>query len=215
MIEAYSFLQFNMPRCGAKGDGCLALHSRHYCRLCEDDNSDHLSRHCPTGTILYHGTTRENAISITGDVLKSSKDGRLGSGVYFVGKEKEAMKIAQYRARQDGDPSNWAVLTCNVNLGRMDDWTHCPSGILKYHLHHKEVLAEIDKGYKYDSNFAMHPPWAGIKDKFGEYCLKNYLRCNVMRRRDEQGVSIVIAKRAIPVTSTHSTHDTDGWCAIS
>ena len=76
-----------MPRCGAKADGCIEEHYRHYCRLCEDNNSNHLSRNCPKGVSLYHGTTATAARSITAEGLKCSPNGSWGKGIYFVGNE--------------------------------------------------------------------------------------------------------------------------------
>ena len=38
---------------------CKEDHIRHYCRVCNQNDSDHFSRHCPNGTVLYHGIDLE------------------------------------------------------------------------------------------------------------------------------------------------------------
>lgn len=51
-----------------QASGCTEAHSKHYCRLCDDEDSDHLSKNCDTGITLYHGTTldRLQPIAISG-----------------------------------------------------------------------------------------------------------------------------------------------------
>ena len=36
--------------------GCKEDHIRHYCRLCDQNDSEHFSRNCPDGTVLYRIT---------------------------------------------------------------------------------------------------------------------------------------------------------------
>ena len=179
-----------MPRCGAKGDGCLALHSRHYCRLCEDKNSNHLSRNCPKGIILYHGTTVDAALSIIKEGFKYSTDGCWGPGIYFVNDEREAKKIAKHKARLRS--RFWAVLECRVNLGKVYDWSSWEKS--------PAILKLLESEHKdHDSIKANHFPWAGVRYQFNEYCVRNHQKCNVLKMQREDGSFSVFGQHFYPV----------------
>ena len=39
-----------------KVPNCKEIHSKHYCKVCKQDDASHFSSTCPRGTIIYHGT---------------------------------------------------------------------------------------------------------------------------------------------------------------
>ena len=162
--------------CKAKSDGCSENHFGHYCRLCDENDSDHLSRNCPQAITLYHGTTADAATNITEEGLKCSPVGRLGPGIYFVDNRDDALKIARSR-----NPYNWAVLKCRVNLGPPIAGNQSPGTIKRSH-----------------GTVGVHPPWAGITTDFTEYCLKNEKKCNVVEKLSKNGEFIIMNKNAIP-----------------
>jgi hypothetical protein len=136
---------------------------------------------------LYHGTTAKAAANITEQGLRSSKSGRWGKGVYFVDTKENAEKIAKYRARQRGEPDDWAVLECTVNLGDTERLSGDDTSVVTYSF--KKVLSSTGI---YDSTKGTHPPWAGVHHEFTEYCLKNHKKCNVVRKHVKNGSFIVI-----------------------
>ena len=158
--------------CRAKADGCSENHFGHYCRLCDENDSDHLSRNCPQAITLYHGTKADAATNITEEGLKCSPGGRLGPGIYFVDNRVDALKIARSR-----NPNNWAVLQCRVNIGPPI------AGNTTERLH---------------GTVGVHPPWAGITTDFTEYCLTNEKKCNVVEKISKNGEFIIMNKNAIP-----------------
>lgn len=129
-------------------DRCRKKHRSHYCRLCEDDDSDHFASECPKSRTLYHGTRIRAVAPIAKKGLKESDDGRLGGGVYFVKNLENAIKISEHR--QDGDDDNdyAVVIKCQVYMG----------------VHKRLERNEEDDEWQddYDSACAMHPKWAGI-----------------------------------------------------
>ena len=172
-----------MLMCKARRAGCLEEHSSHYCRLCEDTDSDHLSRDCPSGTLLFHGTTAHAARSITEEGLKCSSDGCWGKGIYFVEDRDLAVKIAKLRQNQRNE--GWAVLECMVNLGRICDWTRRPR-------HEFDLRRFRNSGF--NSIEGTHPAWAAaeINNEFTEYCLKDDRKCNVVGKILDRGRFVVI-----------------------
>ena len=154
-----------MSKRNCKVDGCEKNHIKHYCRVCDQNNSDHFSRHCPEGIVLYHGTNFEVIKSIVEEgFIKSGPHSRLGVGVYFVESEVEAGRISLNRDSKGPHREKKVVLKCLVNLGNHifldsgdgSDWQN-----------------------KYDSASSMHSPWAGIETDFKEFCVKNSKRCVV------------------------------------
>ena len=159
-----------------RADGCSEHHLRHFCRLCDENDSDHLSRNCPQASTLFHGTTADAATNITEEGLKCSPVGRLGPGVYFVDYYEYALKIARRR-----NPDNWAVLECKVNIGPPIAGNKSPK-----------------KTKRLYGTVSFHPPWAGIKNNFMEYCLTNEIKCHVVEKISEGGEFIIMNKEAIP-----------------
>ena len=164
-------------RCRAKSDGCVEKHSKHFCRLCDKNNSDHLSRNCPHASTLYHGTTSDAAKNIIMEGLKCSPIGRLGRGIYFVDNRDHALTIARAK-----NPDNWSVLECRVNLGapKRSMENQSPDTITRLH-----------------GTVGVHPPWAGITTDFMEYCLTNEKKCNVVAEISKNGEFIIMKKIAI------------------
>ena len=164
-------------RCRAKSDGCIEKHSKHFCRLCDKDNSDHLSRNCPDASTLYHGTTSDAAKNITIEGLKCSPIGRLGRGIYFVDNRDHALTIARFK-----NPNNWSVLECRVNLGtpKRSIGIQSPDTITRLH-----------------GTVGAYFPWAGVTRDFMEYCLTNEKKCNVVAEISKNGEFIIMNKIAI------------------
>lgn len=148
-------------RCKARNNGCDENHAKHYCRVCESSDSDHLAMNCPKGTTLYHGTrvTSISPISLTG--LKGSSSGRLGPGLYLTTKA-EAFKIAEHY----GVGTGVAVFEVRVNI------SSC-----------KDLGSAGDTGGSwmsgYNSATSMHPPWAGIPVPFREWVIKDPTKCRI------------------------------------
>ena len=161
-------------QCRAKSDGCIKNRRKHFCRLCDENNSDHLSRNCPQASTLFHGTTADAVKNITEEGLKCSPRGCLGRGIYFVDNREYALTIARGR-----NPNNWAVLQCKVNLGPPVAGNQSPNTIERLH-----------------GTIGVHAPWAGITTDFMEYCLTNENRCNVVAEISRNG------KFIIPIQST-------------
>ena len=80
VCNAYILVQYAMLSC--KAWLCQKEHTSHFCRLCDQKDSQHLSRHCPEGVILYHGTTSSAVEIITEEGLRSRDNGRWGRGIY-------------------------------------------------------------------------------------------------------------------------------------
>ncbi|CDW86720.1 interferon-inducible protein gig2 [Stylonychia lemnae] len=94
-----------------KANGCDQTHSKHYCKLCEDKNSNHLARNCPDAITLYHGTPFDNIKSIIDNGLRASTGGCLGQGIYFAkGQEAKEVSIGK------GDGKKMAIIKCKVNV---------------------------------------------------------------------------------------------------
>ncbi|CDW78674.1 UNKNOWN [Stylonychia lemnae] len=73
-------------RCKARAT-CDDNHSKHYCRICSNRDSDHSARDCPSGITLYHGP-----------------------GIYFAN-GKIAEQVSKYR----GNGTGIAIFKCRVN----------------------------------------------------------------------------------------------------
>ena len=140
---------------------CYKIHKRHYCRLCEDDDSCHFSTEFSYSRTLYHGTRFTAVPTIVENGIRKSQVGRLGGGVYFAKTLEHAKKISEYRDRQNGSrDENAVVVKCQVYMGL-----------------HKHLAANSDWQIFYDSACAMHPPWAGITVTFLiSFSLSIYLR---------------------------------------
>ena len=166
-----------LRRCRAKSDGCIEKHYKHLCRLCDKNNSDHLSRNCPQASTLYHGTTADAAKNIIMEGLKCSPIGRLGRGIYFVDNRDHALTIARVK-----NPNNWSVLECRVNLGapKRSSGNQSPDTITRLH-----------------GTVGVQSPWAGITTDFMEYCLTNEKKCNVVAEISKNGEFIIMNKIAI------------------
>lgn len=91
-----------------------------------------------------------------------SKDGRLGQGIYFTGSLETATQIAKSRDQGVG----CAVLVCRVDRGKKI----------------ANVGIEIGSSWQwhFDSAEGTHPPWAGVKKSFTEYCIKSKQRCSII-----------------------------------
>lgn len=116
-----------------KAPGCARNHANHYCRICESPDANHLEKNCPHGIDLYHGT-RISSISaiIQGHYLMQgglhpTVGGRIGTGIYFAGKN-EALSIAAHR----GAGSGVAVLKCRVNTAKCGTGFHPPWAGVNY-----------------------------------------------------------------------------------
>ena len=80
-----------------KAKYCPENHSKHYCQVCEDSDSDHCAGNCPEGRDIYHGTKQEYAKLILQNGFAPTENGRIGSGVYFTVNKEEAARIAKYK----------------------------------------------------------------------------------------------------------------------
>lgn len=153
-----------MVRCKVRQ--CRKNHRIHYCRVCKEEDTNHFSSQCPRSKTLYHGSHSGAVEPIKKDGLKTSGDGRLGPGVYFVEKYEEAKNISRDRQQKADKYQNYTsvVLKCKVRLG-------------------KHIDLGTGGGRDWQSNWhsasTMHPPWAGIGYDFKEYCLKNSNFCVV------------------------------------
>ena len=143
-------------KCGITA--CDENHSKHYCKLCRNSNSDHLASNCSTGIELYHGTKVSNISSISLNGLSASSSGRLGPGLYLTTRE-EAFRIAGHR----GEGTGTAVIKVKVNLGSC-----CFSN--------DDANGSWSKNY--DSAWGNHPSWAGNRE-FKEWVLKDASRCRI------------------------------------
>lgn len=81
-----------------KAKHCPENHSKHYCKVCEDTDSDHCASNCPNSQTVYHGTHKKNVESIQKDGFRVSPTGRIGEGVYFALDFETAKLIAINRA---------------------------------------------------------------------------------------------------------------------
>mmetsp|Transcript_21659 Transcript_21659/g.34744 ORF Transcript_21659/g.34744 Transcript_21659/m.34744 type:complete len:183 (-) Transcript_21659:474-1022(-) len=146
-----------MP-CKLRKNGCTEHHDRHYCRVCGDRNASHFAKDCPHGILLYHGTPIDCLVSISkcgGSPLRPSTKGRLGAGVYLANYQ-EAVNVSKHRSNGKGI----CVVGVRVNLGKTKKVGSSGDATGSWQAH-------------YDSAEAMHPPWAGMKYGFKEWCLKN------------------------------------------
>ncbi|CDW80431.1 gig2-like protein [Stylonychia lemnae] len=101
---------------------CPKNHSKHHCKLCDDDDdANHLARDCPKGITLFHGTKISKVNSILKNGLKPSAKGRIGSGIYFA----EA-QIAEQVSRHRGQGTGVAIFQCRVNIQYCTKSTHPP-----------------------------------------------------------------------------------------
>ena len=148
---------------GCRVSKCKLDHERHFCQLCKEENTDHISSECPNSKTLYHGTTIRVLKPISIEGLRGSKSGRLGQGVYFVETYGEANCVSKYR-REKGDRNSTVVFKCQVNLG-----------------HHINLGKGDGDGWQlhHDSARSIHPSWANISHDFKEYCLKDASNCVV------------------------------------
>ena len=132
--------------------GCNENHTRHYCKICRNDDVSHFAKDCPEGVVLWHGTriTSLSSISLNNGLTASGPDCRLGQGVYFAGKD-DATAVSKHR----GNGTGVVVIGCRVRLGNM-----------------KNCGYAADKNWhgQYDSACGIHPSWAGLP-AFTEYCL--------------------------------------------
>ena len=114
---------------------CRINHSKHFCRLCKEENTDHFSSDCPNGRTLYHGTHISAIPPVARGGSNESEKGRLGPGVYFVKTYDEAKQIS----KNQRNSNHTVVFECRVNchLGNKKDnsWQIC-----------------------YDSACGIHPP---------------------------------------------------------
>ena len=153
-----------MGRCRVRE--CHENHSRHFCRVCKEKDTDHFSSKCPNAKTLYHGTHSGALEPIKQNGLIGSGGGRLGPGVYFVEKFEEAKKISRNRQQKADKYKNYTtvVLKCKVRLGK-----------------HTDLGRGEGDGWQtnWHSASTMHPPWAGIGYHFKEYCLKDSSYCVV------------------------------------
>ena len=145
---------------------CKERHKRHYCQLCENDDSYHFSTECPYSRTLYHGTRLSAVPTIVEEGMRKSEAGSLGGGVYFVRTLEHAKKISEYRDRQNRSRDEHAVVVkCQVYMG------------LHKHLAVKSNAVKSGWQISYDSACAMHPPWAGITvTSLISFSLSIYLR---------------------------------------
>ncbi len=117
----------------------------------------------PVGTMhmtLYHGTDGANAASILGEGLRASTGGRLGAGVYLTDDKDAAKQVARHRGLQ-------FVVTVDVEIGTVKDYG---SGNTDAAWHGT-----------FDVATAKHPPWAGVRHSFVEYCIADAKRVRVVR----------------------------------
>lgn len=64
--------------------GCTERHQKHYCRVCQNKDSDHYAKDCPESIVAYHGTSSNVLAAIKTEGFKPSETGNLGKGVYFT-----------------------------------------------------------------------------------------------------------------------------------
>jgi dolichyl-phosphate-mannose-protein mannosyltransferase len=114
--------------------------------------------------ILYHGTNGQHNVSILTGGLQISQKGRLGPGVYFTPDKTAARQIARHRKEA-------SVFTCEVCVSnpriQMYDWdsgSMTANGLL-------EPRSQFWSNHGFETAFAMHPPWAGNKDRLPEICV--------------------------------------------
>ena len=138
---------------------CELGHSRHFCRLCREQDTSHFSSDCPNSKTLYHGTQVEYLKSITNEGLKESESGTLGKGVYFVEHYDEAKNISRYRRKCDpkGVP-NSVVIECQVHLGKHRNFDN--------NFNFDNNCYDTWQYNNFDSASRMHPPWCKHKKLF-------------------------------------------------
>lgn len=129
---------------------------KHYCRVCGENDSNHLARNCSQGTRLSHGTKVSNLSSISLNGLNISNKGRLGPGLYLT-TEQNARNIAKHR----GSGTGTCVIHCNVNLGKVLDKGH-----------KEDRQGSWQNNTSYDTCKSIHPRWAN-NSAFPEWCIKN------------------------------------------
>lgn len=143
---------------------CKENHPYHYCKVCQEKNSDHFSRHCPKSTILYHATNINNYESIKKNGFIASNGGTLGAGVYFSDNSKTAQEIAINKANFD---ENTLYIPCRVYLGNSDD---------------KAYEFDINGNWRsnFDSASRIHGSWGACNENFKEYCVKDTSRIKLL-----------------------------------
>eukprot|EP00347_Sterkiella_histriomuscorum_P002871 403366474 len=148
---------------------CKENHKKHFCKICHDKDSNHFSKSCPNGIILWHGTKLENLQSILTNGLYPSKVGCMGEGIYLTTK-KEAFCIAQHRGKMN--QTDYVVVQVKVNLGK---------------------TLELQTNYDYQGNWKnfydsatrFHESWANIKTKFQEWIVKDMSQITIMGYYDK------------------------------
>lgn len=113
---------------------------------------------------LFHGTNPANAGSIDRNGLMSSRQGRLGPGIYFAEKA-----IADKVARSWGYGSYVIEIELDVgNMKRLSENEADPDGDWQYD--------------GYDTCHAIHPPWEGVTNhSFKEWCVPNSKRVEIIQ----------------------------------
>ena len=167
--------------------GCTQRHNSHYCRLCEDNNSNHFSHACPQGIQLYHVTALSNIRGIAEIGLQPTNIGRLGKGVYFAKNFKDAKDISLHRGKAGGQAA--VVFECNVNLGNIKDM--------------ERSSEDSWQMGNYDSAQGIHEKWV-CDDDFTEFCLKDPKKCSIKR--------VAVTKGHIDDSGVFYIHKRDrGW----
>eukprot|EP00347_Sterkiella_histriomuscorum_P018333 403345905 len=151
---------------------CQHIHKKHYCKICCNTDSNHFSKYCPKGTILWHGTKLENIESILENGFYQSREGSMGAGIYLTTKE-EALSIAKHRGNQN--QSKYVVIQVRVNLGK----------ILELKENHD--FEGKWRENQFNSATRFHFSWAGIKTKFQEWIVKDNSQLQIMGYFEEDG----------------------------
>jgi len=161
---------------GCKVEGCLDSHAAHYCWVCKNKDSDHLSSTCGSRkkAILYHATLKKHESSIKRNGLRKSAQGTLGPGVYFVTTLKYAEEIARFSPMRgglarSGPNEKFIVVEACCDLGNV------------YYAPNDAQWAHSDWQSSYDSCYHKHAAWANLTKDFREVCIKDESRVKVIQ----------------------------------
>jgi hypothetical protein len=115
---------------------------------------------------LFHGTSSENARSISIFGWRLSNSGRLGPGIYFTVQD-AASAIARYRGHED----NGSVIEVEIDVG---------------HMKALEGYQDDFNGAWYSQGYhtckTLHPAWCGVPE-FPEWCVRDLSRVRIISIR--------------------------------
>ena len=148
-----------------KARNCRENHSKHYCRFCEDKDSNHLAIDCPETKWLFHSTLAQNLEGDDGigeiGLRPFNNNNRFGTGIYFA-EQKFAKELNDTRNQVEA-----VLLSCKVWLGKCKEYNNNED---------REGTWAND----FDSCTAIHPPWNNrTSTSFTEWVIKNPRKCKI------------------------------------